>query len=518
MSMATAPMSSAYHDLVDLWSRVHRLSHLNAIASWDQAANMPPSGNEARAAAMAEMAVLLHGMLTAPELAEQHKAAEKEELNQQQSANLFEMKRHWLSDTALHPESVRRLQMATARCEHAWRTQRLANDWQGFSSNLKEVVTLSRHKAQALSQRLGVSPYEAMMGEFEPGLTTDKVDRVFNELRTWLPPLIQEVVAQQAPQTLILPRGPFPISKQRALCEAIMRLLGFDFQAGRLDISTHPFCGGVPEDVRLTTRFNEHEFITSLFGTIHETGHARYEQGRPKEWLGQPASQARSMAIHESQSLFFEMQLGCHAGFLSHIAPLMEQQFGAQAAFDPKNLAVLLTRVKPGFIRVDADEVTYPAHILLRYDIERRLIEGEIEADDIPALWDKAMNDLLGVDTRGNFKDGPMQDVHWAMGLFGYFPCYTLGAMYAAQWFASMRASLPKLDAHIAAGDLQPIFDWLKTRIWQQASFWPTETLTHMASGSDLNPIHFKNHLLQRYLGGSINQAHKHTHFTGAQL
>ncbi len=491
---------SAYQNLANIWTRAHHLGHLQAIASWDQAANMPPHGNEARAAAMAEMAVLLHGILTAPDLAAQHDAAEKESLSQQQRANLTEMKRQWVARTAIEPESVRRMQMATARCEHAWRTQRPANDWQGFLSNFKEVVSLSRLEAKALSQKLGVSPYEALMDQYEPGLTTATVDRVFNDVRTWLPGLIQQVVAQQAAQTVAIAQGPFPIPQQRDLCETIMRLLGFDFQAGRLDISTHPFCGGVPEDVRLTTRFNEQEFITSLYGTIHETGHARYEQGRPKDWLGQPASQARSMAIHESQSLFFEMQLGRHPGFLSQIAPLMKLQFGAHAAFEPENLAMLLTRVKPDFIRVDADEVTYPAHILLRYDIERQLIQGDIEAEDIPALWDSAMHSLLGVDTRGNFKDGPMQDVHWPMGLFGYFPCYSLGAMYAAQWFASMRATLPQLDSQIAAGDFQPIFDWLKTHIWQQASFWPTDTLAQMASGSSLNPAHFKNHLMQRYL------------------
>lgn len=500
MTVSNTLARSAYDQLASLWSRTNRLSHLQSIASWDQAANMPSGGNEARAAAMAEMAVLLHEMATAPELVQRYDLAEDADLNPQERANLNEMRRHWIASTAVDPGLVHELGLARTRCEHAWRAQRSANDWNSFLPNLQEVVRLSRLKARALSDKLGVSPYEALMDGYEPGLSTQTVDRLFDDLRTWLPGLITRVADQQAGETVSHPTGPFPVAQQRQLCETIMKRLGFDFQHGRLDISTHPFCGGVAEDVRITTRFNEQEFLTSLYGTIHETGHARYEQGRPREWLDQPVSRARSMAIHESQSLFFEMQLGCHPGFLSQIAPLLKSQFGDQAAFEPNNLAKLLTRVRPGLIRVDADEVTYPAHILLRYDIERKLIEGSIEARDIPTLWDEAMMKLLGLDTRGNFKDGPMQDIHWPMGLFGYFPCYTLGAMYAAQWFQAMRTTLPDLDQLIESGQFQPVFDWLSSRVWQQASFWPTDTLVEKASGSDLNPDHFKSHLLRRYL------------------
>jgi len=276
---------------------------------------------------------------------------------------------------------------------------------------------------------------------------------------------------------------------------------GFDFEAGRLDVSTHPFCGGVPEDVRMTTRFHEDDFLGSLMGTVHETGHARYEQNLPRDWLGQPVAEARSMALHESQSLSFEMQLGGHPGFAKLLAPMLAQAFGDQPAFAPDNLCKLMTRVKRGLIRVDADEVTYPAHVILRYEIERPLIEGDIEPDDIPALWDAKMQELLGLDTRGNFKDGPLQDVHWPEGLIGYFPCYSLGAMFAAQWFAAIRRAVPDLDQRIAAGNLAPVFDWLRENIWTQASRWTTDELALRASGEVLNPAHFKAHLQARYLG-----------------
>jgi carboxypeptidase Taq len=250
----------------------------------------------------------------------------------------------------------------------------------------------------------------------------------------------------------------------------------------------------------MTTRYREDEFLPSLMGTVHETGHGRYEQNRPREWLGQPVSEARSMAIHESQSLSFEMQLGSHPGFAKVIAPMLVATFGEQPAFEPHNLWRLMTRVKRGLIRVDADEVTYPAHVILRYEIERPLIEGEIEPEDVPALWERKMAELLHLDTRGNFKDGPMQDVHWPEGIFGYFPCYSLGAMYAAQWFAAMRRAMPDLDARIGRGDFVPVFDWLRDNIWHQGSRWSTDELAVRASGEVLNPAHFKAHLEARYL------------------
>lgn len=491
----------AYEALAATFQRLHNLQHLQSIAYWDQAANMPPGGNAARAAALAEMAALQHRMRTDPQLRDGLARAEQEPLNELQRANLREMRREWLQSNALPESLVQRTQLATSRCEHAWRTQRPANDWAGFVENFREVLATAREEAALLAEQGGCSKYDAMMDRFEPGMTCAQVDRIFGEVRQWLPGLIQQVTERQARETVIAPNGPFLIPAQRELCEKAMRLLGFDFDAGRLDVSTHPFSGGVPEDVRLTTRYREDEFLVSLMGTIHETGHGRYEQNRPRELLGQPIARARSMAFHESQSLSFEMQLGSHAGFAGLLAPLVREALGDQPAFEASNLHKLVTRVKPGFIRVDADEVTYPAHIILRYEIERPLIEGEIEPEDIPALWDAKMAELLGIDTRGNFRNGPLQDVHWPEALFGYFPCYSLGAMYAAQWFAAMRREMPDLDARIATGDLAPVFGWLRENIWLQASRYTTDELAIRASGEVLNPAHFKAHLEARYLG-----------------
>jgi carboxypeptidase Taq len=492
---------TAYQTLLATFGRIYRFEHLLALAGWDQAAMMPDGGNDARGAAMAELGVLIHQTLTDPALTDVIAAAKQEDLCADKQASLREMIRQWEHANLLPASLVEAKTLAGSHCSHEWRTQRANNDWDGFLANFREVVRLAREEAQLLSQHSGLSPYEALMNKYEPGMTCAELDRIFGDVKQWLPDLIQQTMHKQAAERVTAAQGPFAIAAQRELGLAVMGKLGFDFNAGRLDVSHHPFCGGVPEDVRITTRYTEDDFTQSMMGIVHETGHARYEQNLPRETVHLPVGRARSMAIHESQSLSFEMQLGRSSAFLALIQPLACQHLGEQAAFSVENLAKIYTRVKPDYIRVDADELTYPAHVILRYEIERALIDGEIEPDDIPALWDEKMQAYLGVDTKGNFKNGCLQDIHWTDGSFGYFPSYTLGAMYAAQYFATIRQLHPDLDQHIAAGDLAPIFDWLKANIWTQASRWETAELIERATGEPLNPAHFRAHLVARYLG-----------------
>ena len=493
-------MNPAYDELSARWTRLYRFEHLQSIVGWDQAAMMPAHGNDARARAMAEMEGLLHQLRTDPALAGLLQRADAEALDAAAEANLREIRRDWRASNALPQALVESLSLAGARCEHAWRAQRPANDWAGFLVNFRVVLALGREVSQRLADATGLAPYDALLNRYEPGTTSAEVDRVFGDLQQWLPSLVARVRERQGGEQVIAPLGPFPKAAQRALSLDVMTLLGFDFDAGRLDESAHPFSGGVPEDVRITTRYREDDLMQSLMGTIHETGHARYEQNLPRALLGQPVARARSMGIHESQSLSFEMQIGRSRPFATLLSPLLRKHFGDQAAFEPDNLHRLMTRVRPGYIRVDADELTYPAHVILRYGIEKQLIDGSLAADDVPACWDEGMQRLLGIDTRGNYKDGCMQDVHWTGGAFGYFPCYTLGAMYAAQWFATIRGSDPGLDAGIAQGRLAPAFDWLREHIWTQASRWTTGELATRATGTMLDPGHFRRHLEARYL------------------
>ena len=492
---------SAYPQLLAVFTKLHNFQHLAAIAAWDQSAKMPPKGNEARSKALAEMDVLVHQTVTDPVLASLLDAAEQAPLDALERASVREMRRQWAVSNLLPARLVAAQSLAGSRCEHAWRSQRPANDWAALVPNLRTVVDLAREEAGLLAEHFGCSRYEALMNKHEPGMRCAELDRIFADVKSWLPALIRQVMDRQATEPVLQPIGPFAAESQRALGLDVMKLLGFDFEAGRLDLSAHPFCAGVPEDVRITTRYRDDNFLQGLMGIIHETGHARYEQRLPPELVHLPIGRARTMGVHESQSLSFEMQLGRSAAFLTLITPLVRQHLGTQPALQANNLARLCTRVRPGFIRVDADELSYPAHVILRYEIERALIEGEIEVEDIPTLWDEKMKASLDVDTRGNFTDGCMHDIHWPMGLIGYFPSYTLGAMYAAQYFATIRAANPDLDQKIAAGDLSPVTNWLEANIWSQASRWEISELMTQATGQTLQVSHFRKHLESRYLG-----------------
>jgi carboxypeptidase Taq len=499
----------SYRALAQRHRKLFHLQHVEAIAAWDEAAMMPTGGGEARAEALATLRVLVHELGTDPTLAELYQAADRQaaagELSGWEAANLREMKRSYLRETALPGELVEACSLAESRCEQAWRALRPANDWAGMAPLLREVVARKREVAAALSARLGLGRYDALLDGYEPGARSAAIDVLFAELRSFLPGFIARALERQrsrpAPR---VPRGPFPIERQRWLGLAVMQRVGFDFTHGRLDVSHHPFCGGVPRDVRITTRYDEGDFAKSFMGVLHETGHAKYEQNLPADWLDQPVGRARSMGMHESQSLLQEMQVSRSHEFLTFVAPLMREAFADAAAAEPEafsadNLYRHYTQVRPDFIRVDADEVTYPCHVLLRYDIERRLIEGELEVADIPEVWDTGMQALLGLRTAGDYRNGCLQDVHWPAGLYGYFPTYTLGALIAAQLYAAARRALPDLPGRIRAGDFAPLNGWLVANVWSQASCLETDALVHAATGEPLGAGAFTRHLQSRY-------------------
>jgi len=490
-----------YQKLVSHFEKISRFKHLASICGWDQAAVMPSGGNQARSESMAELSVHIHQLSTLPQLADWFSNVNHNELSSLEAASFIEMKRHWQHATVLPEKLVEAKSLAGSQCEHAWRTQRGDNDWQGFESNFAQVVALSQEEAQIRAQSAGLTPYDAMLDLYEPGTTTQSLDELFSNVKTWLPDLITQVFDKQSKESFISPKGTYPQDQQKQLGLDVMKMLGFDFNHGRLDVSAHPFCGGVPSDVRITTRYDESDFVQSLMGIVHETGHARYEQGLPKALNSLPVGSARSMGIHESQSLFFEMQLGRSEAFINSLAPMAACAFKQtnSPVFESDNFLKLYTRVSPGFIRVDADEVTYPAHVILRYEIERDLMNGKISHKDIPELWDVKMKNYLGLTTLNNYTNGCMQDIHWTDGSFGYFPSYTLGAMYAAQFMSAMNKEI-NVDSLVEQQNLSPIFDWLGKHVWSKASSLSTDELVKKATGETLNAQHFKTHLENRYL------------------
>ncbi|MCB1915776.1 MAG: carboxypeptidase M32 [Rhodocyclaceae bacterium] len=492
------PSTSPYHELARRHARLHRIGHASAILAWDRATLMPPGGVGARAAAEAELQLLARELRTDPAIGALLDAAAQESLGEWETANLREMRRDWIEANAVPAEIVTRRTMASAKCELGWRRQRFDNDWAGYLPAWREVVALSRAEARQLGGTLGCSPYDALLQRFEPGIDSAQVSAIFDGLTTWLPTLIAEARGRSG---ALVPLGKVDIETQRRIARSLATRLGFDFQHGRLDESTHPFTGGVADDIRITTRFREDALLQGINSTIHETGHAHYVAGLPAAWREQPVGGARSFGVHESQSLGLEMQLARTPAFCALLSPMLIEAAGPRAAFEPTALYARMTRVEPGLIRVHADEASYPLHVVARFRIERALIEGEIEADDVPAMWDEQMAELLGLDTRGNYRDGCLQDVHWSRGAFGYFPSYTLGAIYAAQLFAAMRAALGDLDALVADGDFAPIFGWLATQVWSQGCRFETPELLRHATGSALDAGPYRAHLTVRYGG-----------------
>lgn len=488
----------AYKNLENLFRQLFHLDHVRAICNWDEAVMMPPGGGTARAEAMGSLQALSHQQLINPQNGEWIEEAKSAELDAWQSANLKWMEKNYLKAICLPEDLVKRSVVAFIRCEQAWRTLRSENNWQGFSPLLQENLRLVREKASIEADVFAMDPYDCLIDDFSPDLSQSIIDPIFAELEKFLPGFIPAVMERQSLPVPV--SGHFSVENQRQLGLELMRSIGFDFNHGRLDVSHHPFCGGVSQDVRITTRYSEEEFFTAAMGVCHETGHALYERGLPEQWLDQPVGHALGMAVHESQSLLIEMQACRSHAFMQFLSPLLSQYFGEQPGFTPDNLFKCYTQVKPGLIRVDADEVSYPLHIILRYNLEKKLIKGEIDVKDLPELWNDYMQKWLGLNTRGDYKNGVMQDVHWPTGAFGYFPAYTIGAMIAAQLFSVVLRQCPDIPTEIASGSFKSLVGWLRKHVHGQGRLLPMNELLIQATGEPLSVAPFITHLKERYL------------------
>jgi len=496
--------AGAYASLEQRFRRLGALREAAGVLHWDMAAVMPVGGAEARSEQLAALDVVCHDLLVEPETADLLDAADRDRagLAPWQAANLREMRRQWRHATALDGALVDALAKARHRCEMAWRAARPAGDFALVLPALETLLALIRETAMAKADVLGCEPYEALLDEHEPGCRRARIDALFEPLAELLPGLVERVLERQAGLPAPLrPEGPFPRERQEALARRLMAALGFDFERGRLDQSLHPFCGGVPDDVRITTRYDEADFMTALMGVLHETGHALYERGLPKDWRLQPVGAARGMALHESQSLLIEMQVCRGRAFLGFAAPMMREAFGGSGpAWDPDNLARTAQRVARGFIRVDADEVTYPAHVILRYRLETAMLSGALRVADLPGAWNELHRSLLGL-VPPDDRRGCLQDIHWYDGAWGYFPTYTLGAMAAAQLFQAALSDRPEIPHAVAGGDFSPLSGWLGAQVHGLGSSLATDEILERATGRPLGLEAFRAHLEQRYLG-----------------
>ncbi|MFT0860279.1 carboxypeptidase M32 [Ancylobacter sp. G4_0304] len=494
---------TAYASLARHFGRVSAMSNAIGILQWDSDTMMPSGAAASRAESLALLRVLAHGMAVDPRIGDWLEAAEAEsELTDWDRANLREIRRVYTVETALPADLVEASSKAISACEMKWRQARADSDFAGLLPFLSEVLKLQREAGAAKGEKLGVSSYDALLNDYEPGGSSARIDALFDDLAAFLPDFTRKALDAQAhraePASI---EGPFAIQAQRQLGLKVMAALGYDFERGRLDISAHPFCGGADNDVRITTRYDEADFAKALMGVIHETGHALYEQGRPAAYMSQPVGHARGMSVHESQSLIMEMQACRTPEFFAFAAPLMREAFGgAGPGWEAEAMWRRATRVERGFIRVDADEVTYPAHVILRYRLEKALIADAMPLSELPAAWNEGMQALLGI-TPPNDRLGCLQDIHWPSGGWGYFPTYTLGAMTAAQLFDAACRAEPDTLPGIARGDFAPLVGWLRANIHAQGSRYATDELLTRATGRPLDAGVFKAHLARRYLG-----------------
>ena len=497
--------NSSYKRLETLFERVALLANGERNLSWDRRTLMPPGGGETRAKVASTLRTIANETLCSPQVRDLLDAAEAAgpaNLSPWQAANLREMRRIWRHVTAVPI----RLQSAIAELagptESAWQSARRDDDFESFVAPLRAYLELQTEASRIRGEALGIAPYDALLDEHEPGLRTTTIDPLFEDLAGFLPDLVQRIIAKQSRLARPIPlEGPFPEHQQFELSRSLATLVGFDFEHGRLDTSAHPYTSTVPGDVRITTRFRLDNVREGITATIHESGHAMYEAGLPYDWRFQPVGLARGGALHESQSLLFEMLAGRSTPFIQHLAKLLRESFGGRgAAWTDGNVLRTYRHVAPGCSRIEADEVTYPLHILLRYRVERRLVEGRLNVADIPDAWNATSKELLDI-VPPTHALGCLQDPHWTMGYLGYFPVYTLGALIAAQFFAAAKRAEPEIMVALGRGDFSPLVRWTRCHVHRLGSFLATgEELITQATGEALSTKALKEHLVARYL------------------
>jgi len=492
---------SPYDRLVRLLKRADVIGSALDVLQWDEQVNLPPASQVRRADQLSALAELHHRAVCDPAIGEALAALEGDSRPEgdAQKAAVARARRDYERATRLPAEFVAAKAALDSQAFHAWKRAKSHSDYSVFAPFLSRQVDMSREEAGFIGQ--ADRPYDYLLDKHDPGLTEADVARLFGDLRQQLVPFVKEIVARGVKSRRAELKG-FSIAAQDAFLRGVVAKLGFDFERGRIDVAVHPFCSGDGADTRLTTRFDEDDPLTSLFAAVHEAGHGLYEQGLPLEHLGTPLGKPVGMAIHESQSRLWENQVARGRPFWAHFEPGFRQSFSSRlGGWSSEDLYLAVNTVSLEPIRIKSDEVTYNLHIILRFEIERRLFAGEIAVEDLPEVWNGLSQELLGL-VPANHGVGVLQDVHWSGGAFGYFPSYCLGNMIAAQlWYAAL-ATLPGLEAEFARGDFSRLRGWLRREVHAHGRRYDTHELIRKVTGADLAPDHLMRYLKERY--GSI--------------
>jgi carboxypeptidase Taq len=491
-----------YLELENICSRMTILGNAGSILAWDVAVNIPQNSIETCSEQMSLLQVISHELLTSNKLGDCLANIDLEILDPWQKRNVELVTKSRDLALLLDPRLITSFTNATSISEMKWRDARKNNDYKSYMPYLAEVVKLTKEITIPKAEKLGCSLYDALIDNYEPNLSSKKIEPIFAKLESFLKDFIPEVMDHQKKNNYDMLTSKLEISDeiQFALGKKFMDLLGFDFSRGRLDLSTHPQCGGYRDDTRITTRFDKNDLISGLMGVVHETGHALYNQNLPSKMKNQPVGSCIGMAMHESQSLIMEMQVGRSREFLNFASKQIKAITGHNIdEFEASSLFKKVNRVNPDFIRVDADEVTYPAHIIMRYKIERQIIEGNLDLKDLPEVWQIEQEKILGIRPPSN-RLGCLQDIHWPAGLFGYFPSYSIGAIMSAAFFDTAKSKIPGLTSDIESGNFTKLVGWLNENIHSQGLLYYSEELLKKATGKELDVDLYINYLKNKFL------------------
>jgi len=480
-------------ELKNYLNKVYLKDSAISLLYWDRETYMPSGASDIRAKQIALLSEEVHSAMTSPELKKLLQKFSKNKLSKIDK-KLIELVKHDLKlNTALPSKLVSELSELTSKTSDIWAKARKNNDWKSFSPYLKKIVKLKQKEADYYG---GKNRYNNLIKLFDQEMTTNKIDLLFDQLKLALPHIIENVRTQKKfTQTKSL-KGPFDLDKQKEINQSLLSLCGLAPEHSRLDISTHPFSINMGiADQRITTRYNPNH-LESIFSTMHEIGHAMYEANLPIKYQGTPLAKHLSMSLHESQSRFWENMIGLSPEFISYLTPILKKKFKSQLAnFNGDSLYYTLNTVKPSLIRVDSDELHYNLHIIIRYELEKALINNELSVEDLPGEWNKMYKQYLQI-TPKNYAEGVMQDSHWAGGSFGYFPTYTIGNLYSAHFYQMIKKDMPQFKTFVKKAHLQSIHDWFKLHVHQHGKIKTGRELI----GADLNPAVYLNYLKDKFI------------------
>jgi len=487
----------AYRELLDRAREIHALTMTKELLEWDQETCMPKKGVELRSREVAALAGVIHERETDGRLGELLEQLTGAELEPGPAANLRDIRRSVDRARKVPAALVKQIAEVGSKAMEAWARARQQSDFEAFAPLLTRMVELKREQAGCLTTA-GAPLYDALLDEFEEGATVTETGSLLAALRDRLVPLAQKIRESSVTPDEGVVQGHFPLALQQRLCREVAAALGFDFEGGRLDVSAHPFTCGTLGDTRITTRYDEGDLRPALFALVHEAGHGMYEQGLHPEHLGTPLGMYCSMGLHESQSRLWENAVGRSRAFCQHLFAKANEIFPDGLKGDAEALYRAVNVSRSSLIRVEADEVTYNLHIVIRFEIERDLISGALEVADLPATWNGKYEALLGI-TPPDDAQGCLQDVHWAWGLFGYFPTYTLGNLYAAQFYARASQDIDDLDGKLAAGETAALLQWLREKIHRQGRLLQPAALVEQVCGTLPSAEPFMEYLETKY-------------------